>query len=144
MSITSKQPAEAVILPATFTSTNPSESFVDPHRGDVAWHTLFSQPSTPTKDLSAGVAICPPRTGHLRLHRHPQAEIYYILEGRGTVMIHGVQQPVEKGCAVFIPGDTEHGVVNDTENELKWLYVFPTQAFTDVQYRFSHETRKAS
>jgi mannose-6-phosphate isomerase-like protein (cupin superfamily) len=135
----SKPPTEAVVLPAKYTSTNPSESFTDPQRGDLTWHTLFSQPSTPTSDLSAGVATCPPHTGCFRLHSHAQAEIYYILEGRGIVIIDGTEHPVEKHCALFIPKNAEHGVVNSTEDELKWLYVFATGAFTDIQYKFSHE-----
>ncbi|KAJ9637836.1 hypothetical protein H2201_007771 [Coniosporium apollinis] len=144
MELPKEQPAQAVVLPSNYTSTNPPESFADSHRGELTWHTLFSNPSTPTSNMSAGIAVCPPRTGHLRQHRHAQAEIYYILEGRGTVVVNGVEHPVEKGCAVFIPGDAEHGVTNDAEDELKWLYVFPTGAFTDVHYRFSHEVGKES
>jgi mannose-6-phosphate isomerase-like protein (cupin superfamily) len=89
--------------------------------------------------MSAGIATCPRRAGHFRQHRHTQAEIYYILEGRGTVVVDGIEYPVEKDCALFIPGDSEHGVINNTEEDLKWLYVFPTETFTDVHYKFSHE-----
>jgi mannose-6-phosphate isomerase-like protein (cupin superfamily) len=139
MEISTNQPAQAVVLPATHTSAFPSESFADPNRGNVTWHKLFSQTSTQTSDLSAGVAICPRHTGYFRQHRHTQAEIYYILEGRGTVVIDGIEYPVEKGCALFIPGNSEHGVVNNTEDDLKWLYVFPTESLTKVHYKFSHE-----
>ncbi len=59
-------------------------------------------------------------------------------------MVEGAEYPVEKGCALFIPRDAEHGVVNDTEHELKWLYVFATDAFTDVHYKFSHEVERTS
>ncbi|EON69984.1 hypothetical protein W97_09250 [Coniosporium apollinis CBS 100218] len=144
MEIPTDQPTEVVVLPANYTSVNPPESFSDSRRGELTWHTLFSTPSTPTSDMSAGIAVCPPRTGRLHQHRHAQAEIYYILEGRGTVAVNGVEHPVEKGCAMFIPGDADHAVINDSEDELKWLYVFPTGAFTDVHYMFSHEAEKAS
>jgi hypothetical protein len=41
-------------------------------------------------------------------------------------MVDGVAHDVEKGSAVFIPGDAEHGVRNEGAEELKWLYVcFP-------------------
>lgn len=43
---------------------------------------------------------------------------------------------------VFIPGDAEHGVFNDGDEELRWLYVFPG-AFEDVVYRFRCEGGKA-
>lgn len=103
----------------------------------MTWHTLFSSPSTPTDSLVAGVAVCPPFTGHLCAHRHTQAEVYYITEGQGVVTIDGKDNRVAKGSAVFIPGNAEHGIRNSGEEELKWFYVFPTAAFEDIVYRFS-------
>jgi quercetin dioxygenase-like cupin family protein len=87
--------------------------------------------------MTAGVGVCPPKTGRLCLHHHPQAEIYYILEGRATVTVGGVKHHVQKGSSVYIPGGTEHGVVNeDPDQEFKWFYVFPTASFDDVVYTF--------
>lgn len=172
----SKPPPQPVILPAAFTSSQPPESFNDPERGHLSWHTLFSRPWTSTSDLSAGIATCPPLTGSLRPHRHAQAEIYYILDcgssestddnshsiagsdgpssrpsssssvsaagsgGGAIVVIDGVHHPVEKGSAIFIPGEAEHSVINESPTHtLRWLYVFATEKFTNVHYRFSHE-----
>lgn len=131
-----------VIISASDLIDCPPESFPDPtngepSRGEVTWHTLFSSPSTPTDSLSAGVAVCPPFTGHLCVHRHAQAEVYYITKGQGIVTIDGKDSRVAKGSAVFIPGNAEHGIVNDGEEELEWFYVFPTAAFGDIVYRFS-------
>lgn len=44
-------------------------------------------------------------------------------------MVDGVAHDVEKGSAVFIPGDAEHGVRNEGAEELKWFYVFPVGNF---------------
>jgi len=90
--------------------------------------------------MCAGIAVCPPKAGHLCPHRHLQAEIYHILEGSGIVTIDGREFKVEKGSSVFVPGDAEHGIRNEEEKELKWFYVFPTGRFGDIVYRFSHET----
>lgn len=133
--------AKPHILPPSYTSTTPAESFPTSSYGSITWHTLFSQPRTPTSDLSAGIAVCPPRTGHLCPHRHTQAEIYYIIEGEGEVTIDGVVSLVEKGSSVFIPSDAEHGVVNVGTGPLRWFYVFPTGAFRDVIYRFSKDEK---
>jgi oxalate decarboxylase/phosphoglucose isomerase-like protein (cupin superfamily) len=54
-------------------------------------------------------------------------------------VIDRIEYPVEKGCALFIPGNSEHGVINNAEDDLKWLYVFPAESFSDVHYKFSHE-----
>lgn len=138
---TSKNTKPTVLAP-TYTSTTPPESFSDPRYGDITWHTIFSHPQTSTSDLSAGIAVCPPRTGHLCAHRHEQAEIYYILEGNGDMTIDGVVSQVSKGSTVFIPGNAEHGIVNTGSGRLRWFYVFPTSAFGDVVYRFSEEKAK--
>jgi oxalate decarboxylase/phosphoglucose isomerase-like protein (cupin superfamily) len=39
--------------------------------------------------------------------------------------------------AVFIPGDAEHGIRNSGAIVLRFVYVFPTNSFADVEYRFS-------
>ncbi|KAL3490405.1 RmlC-like cupin [Aspergillus germanicus] len=138
---TTSMSPKPVILSAKNIHALPIESFQDPTRGKVTWRTLFSQPKTPTTDLSAGIAVCPGYSGYLCSHHHAQAEIYYILEGRGIVTIDGVRYDVEKGSAVFIPGDMEHSVENREREELKWLYVFPTGDFGDVVYHFTGKGR---
>ena len=89
--------------------------------------------------MCSGIAVCQPRTGSLCPHRHTQAEIYYIISGKGIVQINGREYEVEGGSSVFIPGDAEHGIFNKGEEELRWFYVFPTGAFSDIVYRFSDE-----
>lgn len=136
---TPPQQAQPLILPPTCTTTTPPESFPpSPHHPptDLTWHTLFSTPQTNTSDLSAGIAHCPPHTGDLPLHRHEQAEIYYILDGEGDVYIDGVVTRVQAGSAVFIPSNARHGIGNVGGSGLRFFYVFPTAAFGDVVYRF--------
>ncbi|KAF2425741.1 RmlC-like cupin, partial [Tothia fuscella] len=113
-------------------------------RGNTKWTTLFSS------QLAAVIASCPPKSkapctfseagiaSFLAAHRHTQAEIYYILCGRGTVTIENVEYEVTPGTTVFIPGDAEHAVRNEGVEELRWLYVFPGK-FEDVVYSFRHE-----
>ncbi|KAJ5669294.1 Cupin 2 conserved barrel [Penicillium macrosclerotiorum] len=138
------QKPSALILPTSYMVDTPPESFPDPHHGEISWHTLFSAPKTNTSDLSVGIAICPPHTGHLGAHRHKQAEIYHILEGEGEITIDGVSSRVSSGSTVFIPGDAEHGIVNRGEERLRWLYVFAEGSFEDVVYRFSGDWDQAN
>ncbi len=45
-----------------------------------------------------------------REHYHKRAtELYYVLDGEGTVMLDGVEQPVRKGSLVHIPPGVVHG-----------------------------------
>lgn len=45
-----------------------------------------------------------------RPHYHRRAtELYYVLEGEGSVVLDGVPQPVRKGSIVHIPPGVVHG-----------------------------------
>lgn len=47
-----------------------------------------------------------------RPHYHRRGtEIYYVLEGEGTVILDGIEQPVRKGSLVHIPPGVVHGAV---------------------------------
>jgi len=128
---------QAIILDPASISRLPQESFTETDRGVVTWQTLISAPTTASDSLTAGIATCPPKHGHLCIHQHKQAEIYHVTQGRGIVSIDGVEHAVEAGSVVYIPGDAEHGIRNeDPEEDLKWLYIFPTDGFGDVVYRF--------
>lgn len=43
-------------------------------------------------------------------HQQPHAddELYYVIEGRGTLEIEGTPIPVEPGQAVFVPAGADH------------------------------------
>jgi mannose-6-phosphate isomerase-like protein (cupin superfamily) len=46
------------------------------------------------------------------LHSHPEIEhVFYFLDGRGTIIIDGVEEPFEPNSAVFIPAGAEHRLV---------------------------------
>ncbi|RDW75981.1 RmlC-like cupin [Coleophoma crateriformis] len=125
-----------IVSPKQLTSHN-IEQFDDPSQGNCTWHTLVSAPHTNTNSLSSGIAVCQPKIGCLRHHRHKEAEIYYIISGEGIVHIDGVEHHVSAGSTVFIPGDAEHAIFNKAEEELKWFYVFATDSFGDIVYRFT-------
>ncbi|KGO64813.1 Cupin 2, conserved barrel [Penicillium expansum] len=133
------QRPKPTILPSSYTQTTSPETFPTPTHGDVSWHTLISSPQTESTDLCAGIAICPPNTGHLCAHRHTQAELYHILAGEGDVTIDGVTSRVRAGSTIFIPSDAEHGIVNTGTVDLRWFYVFPTGSFGDIVYRFKED-----
>lgn len=128
--------SQAVILGAQAIDKQADESFQSTSNGIVSWKTLISAPQTATTALTAGIATCPPREGHLCPHRHTHAEIYHIISGRGILHIDGKEQEVTAGSVVYIPGDAEHGIRNETDEDLKWLYVFGADSFEDIVYRF--------
>jgi quercetin dioxygenase-like cupin family protein len=113
----------------------PLEGGEDPTFGTVRWRTLFSACRTRTAGMVLGVAEFGPE-GTLNAHRHAPSEVYFGLSGAGIVTIDGSPHEIGPNVALFIPGDAEHRTVAGTEG-LRFLYVFPGDRFSDVEYRFS-------
>lgn len=135
---------QAVVLPPCYTESHPASSFSPlTNRGSCTWHTQVSTPLTPTSCLSSGIATCHSPSGFLALHTHKEAEIYYIISGKGLVHIDGEEYEVKGGSTVYIPGYAVHGIRCVGEEDLRWFYVFPTSAFGDVGYKFMDEEVEA-
>ena len=56
-----------------------------------------------------------------RLHKMKTAEVYYILEGDGTVHIDEKSHPVSKDHAVYIPRFSKQCIENTGTKDLKFL-----------------------
>jgi quercetin dioxygenase-like cupin family protein len=118
-------------------NTLPDERWDDQARGTIRYRTLFSAPGTDTDEIVCGVAMMAAGETFL-LHSHPQAEVYFGLEGTGEVMIDGVAHLLAPGVALYIPGGAVHGVPR-AEAPLKWFYTFAADSFADIRYSFLHE-----
>jgi len=81
---------------------------------------MFNPETAGTKHLRFSVGYFDPGQG-LDLHIHPESEeVYYIIEGQGTVYI-GKEETgtrVERNTAVYIPPGTAHGVRNTGSGKL--------------------------
>ncbi len=105
--------------------------------GKVQWRTLLSADRTPSHTMTCGVTeIGPGQPDALFPHRHAQVEVYYFLSGIGIVHIEGNDYPVRAGTAVFIPGNSVHGVRNTGEDALRLFYVFAVDSFSEITYVF--------
>jgi quercetin dioxygenase-like cupin family protein len=116
----------------------PDERWEDPARGTIRFRTLISAPATETRDLVCGVAMMA-RGETFALHSHPQAEVYFGLEGEGEVMIDGTSHRLAPGVALYIPGGAVHGVPV-AEAPLRWFYSFAADSFAEIDYHFLHES----
>jgi len=54
---------------------------------------------------------------------HAEDEIYYVVAGRGVIVVAGERQPVQPGSIVFVAKEIEHRFV-DIEDELSILVFF--------------------
>jgi quercetin dioxygenase-like cupin family protein len=120
----------------------PLEGQGDLQSGNLTWRTLISGDRTPSDQLTLGVADFPPY-GILNVHRHEPAEFYFGLSGEGTVYADGVSFRIAQGIAIFIPGNTDHGVIAG-DRGLSIVYGFARRAFDDVIYDFQDGNRPHS
>ena len=54
---------------------------------------------------------------------HEEDEIYYVVSGRGSILVAGEQRPVRPGSIVFVAKEVEHRFV-DIEEDLSLLVFF--------------------
>lgn len=119
-------------------TTLPDERWDTPARGTLRFRTLISAPATDTAGIVCGVAIMAPGDS-FALHSHPQAEVYFGLEGEGEVLVDGTAHRLAPDVALYIPGGAVHGVPL-AAGPLKWFYSFAADRFADIDYHFPHET----
>jgi quercetin dioxygenase-like cupin family protein len=113
----------------------PETTWEDPSRGSIRWKTLISGNVTATDSLVCGLAIMQPGDT-FALHSHPQAEIYYGIEGEVDVQVNGTAYRLKPGAALFIPGHAVHGVLH-ADQPVRWFYAFAADSFADIPYTFA-------
>jgi len=77
------------------------------------------------------------QAGILRLHGndadtqqpHPVDEVYFVIQGKGMILINGQNYSIKKGTSIFIPAYTEHRFHSNSED----LVVFYALGSNDTQ-----------
>ena len=81
--------------------------------------------------------LCVPVGESLPLHNHEEQEIYYILQGKGKILMSGTEKKsVAQGDSVYIPKGKPHGIKNSCDTDLIFLWIFPTDSWHDVEYNY--------
>jgi mannose-6-phosphate isomerase-like protein (cupin superfamily) len=82
---------------------------------------LLAHRNSSIRNQSLAEATIPPQIQTLS-HYHPQSEeIYYILEGSGTMYLGTEVFVVDPGDAIAIPPGTVHSILNHTTQPLRFL-----------------------
>jgi mannose-6-phosphate isomerase-like protein (cupin superfamily) len=79
-------------------------------RSTCGWRHLLLSRQDAGKDVAAWVHAVDVDGAKLHYHRR-STELYYVLEGDGSVLLDGVEHPVTKGSLVHIPPGVVHGAV---------------------------------
>jgi len=81
---------------------------------------MFTPKTADTKNLVFSVGYFSPGEG-LNAHIHPESEeVYYVIEGKGTVYLGDdlKEVPIEPNMGLYIPPGTVHGVTNTGKRRL--------------------------
>ncbi len=103
--------------PADSTPAAPPGPVLVRHEGHTArerstcgWRDrLISQEDAPSSPAAWAHAV---DIDGARLHYHKRStELYYVLDGSGSVILDGVEHPVSQGSLVHIPPGVVHGAI---------------------------------
>lgn len=72
--------------------------------------------------LSAGIYHLD-RSGRDNQSAHDEDEVYFVLKGRGKIVVDGKPTVIQPGSILYVPADTPHGFV-DIEEDLSLLVFF--------------------
>jgi len=77
--------------------------------------------------LSAGVYVLP-AGGADPQQPHSEDELYYVVRGRGSIVVEGERQPVAEGTLVFVPAQANHRFVEITEELVVLVFFAPAES----------------
>jgi len=107
-------------------------------QGKFRWKYMADSTQIQSHGLSCGVLVLPPGES-LPLHYHSPQEIYIIRRGEGLLLSSLNTRKVCKDSFVYIPQNFEHGLKNTGEEDLKLLWIFPTDCWEEVEYVFKKQ-----
>ena len=112
------------------------ERLCDGANPNLSWQFLIDASKQQSEGISMG-CLRLPVDEILPLHNHKEQEIYYILQGKGEILISSIEtRPVVEGDSVYIPKGFPHGVKNTGDIDLMFLWVFPKDSWHDIEYNY--------
>lgn len=69
--------------------------------------------------------------GSVPKHEHHQEEVYYIVEGSGTIELGEEISTITAGTAVYIPPNTPHELVNTGAEKMVMMFVYSPAGIVD-------------
>ena len=76
-----------------------------------------------TEENTLKMSIVEPGKSTHAPHRHPEEEFFYILEGKASFYLDGKTVEVGPNTSLYCPPNSEHGISNAGDKELKYLVI---------------------
>jgi putative monooxygenase len=84
---------------------------------------LLNPQTSGSKKISMATILINPGKESIKHFHKEMEEMYYIIDGKGEVVIDGVEYEVKKGCAILLPIGSKHQVKNTGKSILKFISV---------------------
>lgn len=81
---------------------------------------LISPKHSSTQNLSVQISEVPVGSEQ-PVHNHGPEQCYYIIKGKGLMIIEEESREVSPGDAVYIPSNLKHGIINIGDEILEYL-----------------------
>ncbi len=89
-------------------------------RDGIISHLLVSQITGGSKNLTITLVEMEPG-GIQNVHSHAHEQMYFILEGTGTMTVASEQKAVQAGDCIFFPSFAPHGLENTGNTHLRYV-----------------------
>ncbi len=107
---------------------------------------LLASPLTSESKHMATTLVEIESGGKQRLHQHIPEQVYFIIEGKGIMMVNDESEIVGKDDCIFVPSNTIHGLENVGDEKLKYFSAaspsFTNQEITEFWPLGSEENEK--
>jgi len=108
---------------------------VSEHNPGLQYKLLIDASRAETDGFSFGILKLGPGAV-LSPHHHDPQESYFILEGEALMHLNDVGQEVGPGSVVYIPRGQLHGITNTGSEPLVFIWTFPTDTWSEVEYHY--------
>lgn len=81
---------------------------------------LISSNNTASQNISLQISEIPIGSEQ-PIHNHEPEQCYYIIKGKGLMVIEKETQEVKTGDAIFIPSNVKHGIKNVGNEVLEYI-----------------------
>ncbi|MBT6533566.1 cupin domain-containing protein [Rhodobacteraceae bacterium nBUS_24] len=106
---------------------------------NTRWRLLVDATHRDSHGLSVGYGKIPVGED-LPLHSHAPQEVYFITQGNGLLLMKDEKvRDIAKGDSVYIPENEPHGVKNTGTCDLEFLFVFPGDSWSEIEYNFKNK-----
>ena len=110
----------------------------DLHPG-LRWQFSVNAGTTDSNGLSCGYLQVDPDS-ELPLHYHKEQEIYIITRGHAELLTGANNSRAVTVCdTIYIPENSWHGIKNNSQSVVEFIWIFPTDTWQEVSYIFFNE-----